>query len=90
MFSEWICLEHGGFAGKKARDWWKQRSPENFIVPASVEEAVSLVDHLQTPTHIRVWLNQKHPQIMAYDFSGSAFGTVEKLSEEQPELDVPF
>jgi DNA repair protein RadD len=26
MFEEWICPEHGGYATKKARDWWRERS----------------------------------------------------------------
>jgi DNA repair protein RadD len=90
QFSEWICLEHDGFAGKKARDWWRLRSADD-LVPSSVEDAVGLVEYLQTPSHIRVWVNQKHPQIMAYDFSGTAFAT-EKKSGKPEVLDenVPF
>jgi DNA repair protein RadD len=25
MFREWICLDHDGYAGQKAREWWKKR-----------------------------------------------------------------
>jgi DNA repair protein RadD len=32
MFEEWICLEHEGFARKKARDWWRARSePQAYL-----------------------------------------------------------
>lgn len=35
--SEWICLEHEGFAGRKAFDWWKARSLKEVY---SIEEAI--------------------------------------------------
>ncbi|MCD6404326.1 MAG: DEAD/DEAH box helicase family protein [Planctomycetes bacterium] len=38
--SEWVCLEHSGWARKKAESWWRRRS--NEPVPETVEEAVSL------------------------------------------------
>ena len=38
--SEWICLEHTGFARRKAELWWKQRSSEP--VPDTAEEAVEI------------------------------------------------
>ncbi len=38
--SEWICLEHDGYARQKAVQWWKRRSHEP--VPESAEEAVAL------------------------------------------------
>lgn len=38
--SEWVCIEHEGFAKRKALLWWKQHSPEPF--PESVDEAVQL------------------------------------------------
>jgi DNA repair protein RadD len=25
MFREWICLDHPGYAGQRAQDWWRQR-----------------------------------------------------------------
>jgi DNA repair protein RadD len=37
---EWLCFEHpeGGFARRKAEQWWRERS--NDPLPSSVEEAV--------------------------------------------------
>lgn len=90
-FSEWICLEHDGFAGKKARDWWRERALEE--PPATVEEACQWLDknELLTPSHIRVFVNARHPEIKDYDFDGKAFGHL--ISSGKPENldeDVPF
>ncbi len=38
--SEWVCVEHAGYAQQKAAQWWTRRSHEP--VPATAEEAVEL------------------------------------------------
>jgi DNA repair protein RadD len=40
--SEWICLEHTGYARQKAELWWNARS--NDSVPADADEAVELAE----------------------------------------------
>ncbi|MBU0640568.1 MAG: hypothetical protein KKB50_17035, partial [Planctomycetes bacterium] len=40
--SEWVCLEHSGFARHKAEQWWQARS--NEPVPYTAEEAVELAE----------------------------------------------
>ena len=35
---EWVCFEHFGYAGDRARDWWALRSPDPF--PKDSEHAV--------------------------------------------------
>lgn len=40
--SEWVCIEHDGYAGQKAAAWWASRSNAPF--PASVSEAVDLAN----------------------------------------------
>jgi DNA repair protein RadD len=40
--SEWVCLEHDGFALQKAVAWWKKRSREP--VPATAAEAVEIAN----------------------------------------------
>lgn len=77
-FDEYICLEHVGYASKKARDWWKERGQEP--VPTCTEDALERVRELKEPTHLRVWVNQKFPQIMSVCYDGTAWGTVEKVS----------
>lgn len=41
--SEWVCLEHEGFARQKAVAWWKKRSHDP--VPASAQEAVDIANN---------------------------------------------
>jgi DNA repair protein RadD len=40
--SEWVCLEHDGFARQKAVAWWTKRSREP--VPATAAEAVEIAN----------------------------------------------
>jgi DNA repair protein RadD len=40
--SEWICLEHDGYALQKAIAWWKRRSPDP--VPDTAEQAVDIIN----------------------------------------------
>ncbi|MCK6458112.1 MAG: DEAD/DEAH box helicase [Phycisphaerae bacterium] len=40
--SEWVCVEHDGYAHQKAVQWWSRRSSEP--VPTSVDEAVELAE----------------------------------------------
>lgn len=40
--SEWVCVEHDGFAGEKARAWWRMRSHDPF--PEGVEHAVEIAN----------------------------------------------
>lgn len=72
MFKEWVCLEHEGYAGKKARDWWRERALDE--PPVTTAEALTSLDVLRTPTHIRVWLKPKYDEVLAYDYTGTSFG----------------
>lgn len=65
-FNEWVGLEHGGFVGKKARDWWMQRHPSE--PPTTTFQALQLVSELRTPRTIRVWLNKKYPEVMSCEW----------------------
>jgi len=39
---EWICLEHEGYAGKKAQEWWQTVSLQDF--PSSIDEALEIIN----------------------------------------------
>lgn len=71
MFKEWVCLEHEGYASKKARDWWRERALDE--PPETTAAALESLDTLRTPTHIRVWLKPKYDEVLAYDYTGTAF-----------------
>jgi len=80
-FEDYVCLEHEGFASRKARMWWRERS--EYPVPETTNAALGTTNLLKTPTHLRVWINKKYPEIMKYCFDGTAFGTVE-ASDSDP------
>jgi DNA repair protein RadD len=66
MFREWICLEHGGIAGKIARDWWRQ--VHKTEPPKTVSDALQHVSELRTPKRIKVIVNRKFPEIIGREF----------------------
>lgn len=65
-FDEWICLEHSGYAQKKARDWWRQRHATK--PPLTTAEALRYTAELRPPKRIRVWANKKYPEILGYEY----------------------
>lgn len=78
-FTEWVCLWHDGNPIQhKARKWWRERVPPELYwvlpdgyhddVPPTIQAAHSVVDKLATPKQIRVWVNKKHPDILAHIF----------------------
>lgn len=50
--TEWVCLEHDGFARDKAEQWWRRRG--GTIVPADVEAALPLARKLPAPVAIAI------------------------------------
>lgn len=65
--SEWICLEHEGYAGQKARRWWNNRS-EFDLPPAIIDEALERVGELRKPLQIKVNKKGKYDEITKYLF----------------------
>lgn len=64
--TDWVCLEHEGYARTKARIWWRKRA--NAEPPTSIEEALQLVHTLKTPSAILVDERGKYPEILAHEF----------------------
>ena len=50
MVSEWICLEHDGFAGRKAADWWRRMGGDLKV--RTVTDALAAGKTLHLPTHV--------------------------------------
>jgi len=61
-FSEYVCLEHPGYAGHKGRHWVKYRGG----VGQTVEQV--LKEKLSQPTRIKVNTSQKYPIITDFSF----------------------
>lgn len=65
-FSEWVCVEHQGFAGAKARAWMQERLP-NFELPTTVDAAIDLP--WPSPDSITVKPDGKFHRIIKHHFS---------------------
>ncbi len=66
MFKEYICLEHPGYASKKSREWWRQRSPHP--PPETTLAALGRLGELSVPARIRVQLDLAHPEIKGVEY----------------------
>ena len=68
--SEWVCIEHTGFAGEKARNWWRVRNPEGFkACPGAVEQAFEWLNDgfkLREPTAITINETGKYPELVRH------------------------
>lgn len=67
--SEWVCVEHQGFARKKAEKWWALRSHDEC--PHSAAQAVQMAEdgRLLAPTSITIKTTpgKAFPEIVGYD-----------------------
>lgn len=92
IFSEYICVEHEGYAKNKANIWWKERA--NCKSPDTIVAAMYLLDSLKKPTHITVWTNKKYPEIMQYLYKDDSIIDVQIVEEETKWIDyddsIPF
>ncbi len=66
-FQEFVQFEHPGYPSKKARDWWRQRFPGDYV-PEKTAEALSEIGQLRAPHRIRVWVNKKYPEVIGYEY----------------------
>ncbi len=63
--SEWVCFEHPGFAGEKARLWWVRRSSHRTgSTPATVAAALVDAFFLSRPIEITVNESGRWPEII--------------------------
>lgn len=68
--SEWVCLEHEGYAREKATTWWARRG--HAPVPSTVDEALARLEELIDPVRISVRQNGKYSEITRYEFDPTA------------------
>lgn len=54
---EWVCIEHDGYAGQKAAQWWRSRSHE--LMPETVDEAVELAHAGALAPALRITIEKK-------------------------------
>jgi len=63
-FSEWVCVEHQGFAADKAAAWWLMHSNDPF--PESAQHAVDIarMGGVARPSQITVLREGKWPRVI--------------------------
>jgi DNA repair protein RadD len=61
--SEWVCLQHGGYALEKALGWWRQRA--GTAPPRSVDDAMERLEEIRPPARIRVIREGKYDRVTA-------------------------
>ncbi|UZT28629.1 DNA/RNA helicase [Vibrio phage 033B] len=93
-FTNYVCLEHEGYARKKGRDWWREAmsnggktNMSEVEVPELTSVALGMAADIPVATHLRVWVNKTYPEIMAYDYTGTGFAGAANLN--LGELNVP-
>lgn len=65
VYSEYICLKHGGYATLRAEKWWMHRYP-SARVPETIPEALQQSRLLIKPTHIGVKKEGSWDRIVGY------------------------
>jgi superfamily II DNA or RNA helicase len=86
--SEWVCIEHEGFARVKACLWWQQRSISE--VPSTVDEALELLNRgaCRMPAKVTTVRDGKYQRIKSVEFVDEI--PEEWLDEMVPEQDTPI
>ena len=65
--SEWVCVEHQGYARQKAISWWANRAP-GVALPRRVDEALALAQRLKCPQQIAVRPSGRFTEIVGARF----------------------
>lgn len=68
--SEWVCIEHDGFAQEKARVWWADHLGGPF--PASIEEALDRAPSLEKPVAIALEPDGQYERVVNRRFTDAA------------------
>jgi len=66
-YSEWVAIEHGGYAGQKAKQWWVAHGGK-MPFPDKVEQALLRKDELTKPATISVRPRGRYHDIIARTF----------------------
>lgn len=73
-YSEWVCVEHQGYARQKAAEWWRRRAPD-CPVPLTVAQAIAEAKRLARPSEISVRPSGRYVEVSGYRFDSCAHST---------------
>lgn len=85
-FTEYLCFDHTNRARQRALKWWMERS--NMPPPESTEMALHYIDKVTSPSHLKVWVNKKYPEILGHCYDKMAFGTLDVPSDVEVDVKV--
>lgn len=87
--TDWICVEHEGYARDKAVAWWRQRSPDQTPVTAQAAVNAANMGALAITDKVTVKLipGKKWPEIVGYDI-GEIPEPLNAADVELPELEA--
>lgn len=71
MASEWVCIEHTGYARDRARTWWARRSAG--AMPATVGEALEQIHTLREPGRIVIQQQGRYAEVINHEFTPLQF-----------------
>jgi DNA repair protein RadD len=86
--SEWVCIEHSGFARVKACLWWQARSLSE--VPSTVDEALELLNRgaCRMPVKVTIVKEGKYVRLKSCEFADEI--PEDWLPEMVPEQSEPI
>ncbi len=88
IYSEWICLEHGGRAARRAHRWWIRHGGDPAVI--TVGEALQQAATLRHPSHILVQEDGKYWRVVRHRFDGAEPPEVEVEQEYEYADDSPL
>lgn len=65
-FTEYVCVQHKGFARTKAKNWWMQR--HSIELPLTTDEALCYISQLRIPKKIKVRTDLQFPEILGVEW----------------------
>lgn len=77
-YSEWVCPEHEGYAGRKAAEWWTRHQGDTPF-PRDTGEALDRQDELRMPSTISVRPSSSNPRY--FDIVGRSFPELREAAE---------
>jgi DNA repair protein RadD len=83
--SEWVCIEHAGFARKKAEAWWKEHC--SLPCPDTIDEAIDLFYRgwIAIPRNVTTVKDGKYRRFIAREIDELPIGLAEgEVLEEAP------
>ena len=95
--NEWVCFEHGGYAQKKAAQWWHEQGGHG-PVPETVDLARVRIEAGETyaVTQITVDCSGEYPQLRSVKREGEPGTNEDPADTRRPEKvtidygDIPF